>query len=343
MRLSWLHARCCEAVRSERALLEAAGLITAASRESAETLLSVLAAAITTLEPAVDAVLVFRPDAEELQCVFAAGGRAEYFGGLRLRIDGDALPAQAALRGHHVVLAADRNAAIPTDRAALAVPMHAGSTLLAIVYAASATAGAISAADLLVRTVAHAAVPYALAMEREADRASATYDGLTGLHTARAFRTVLQEDLRVAACGLQTSLALWFVDTDGFKRINDTYGHAAGDTILQRLAGLLRDHLIPSVDIGARNGGDEFCAIVRNAHKTGAIERAQHFCDAVRACDFGIPLPITASVGVAAYPYDAVSASELLEIADAAMYHSKRSGRDRVAFKNGSGSFAVHR
>jgi diguanylate cyclase (GGDEF)-like protein len=221
--------------------------------------------------------------------------------------------------------------------------MYAGSTLLAIVYAGSATARAIAAADLLVRTVAYAAVPYALAMEREADRASATYDGLTGLHTARAFRTVLQEDLHVAQCGSQTSLALWFVDTDGFKRINDTYGHAAGDAILQRLASLLRDHLIPSVDVGARNGGDEFCAIVRNAHKTAAIERAQRFCDAVRACDFGVALPITASVGVAAYPYDAVSASELLEIADAAMYHSKRSGRDRVAFPDGRGSFALYR
>jgi diguanylate cyclase (GGDEF)-like protein len=343
MQLPWMHARCCEAARSERALLEIAGLITAASRESAETLLSVLATALTALEPAIDAVLVFRPDAEELKCVLATGGRAEYFGGLRLRIDGDALPAQAAFRGHHVVLAAARNAVIPTDRAALAIPMYAGSTLLAIVYAASSTGRAIAPADRLVRTVAHAAVPYALAMDREADRASATYDGLTGLHTARAFRTVLQDDLRVAACGVHASLALWFIDTDGFKRMNDTYGHAAGDRILQRLARLLRDHLIPSVDAGARNGGDEFCAIVRNAHKTEAIERAQAFCDAVRACDFGIAVPITASIGVAAYPYDAASANELLEIADAAMYHSKRSGRDRVAFPDGRGSFAVHR
>jgi len=343
MRLPWTHARCCEAVQSERALLDAAGLVTAASRESPETLLSVLAAALATLEPAIDAVLVFRPDAEELICVFAAGGRTEYFGGVRLRIDGEALPAQAALCGHHVVLAAGGHGVIPTDRFALAVPMYAGSTLFAIVYAASASARAFAAGDRIVRAVAHAAVPYALAVEREADRANATYDGLTGLHTARAFRTVLQEDLRVAAFGVQTSLALWFVDTDGFKRVNDTLGHAAGDTVLQRLAGLLREHLIQTVDLGARNGGDEFCAILRNAHKTDAIERAQRFCDAVRAYDFGVALPVTASVGVAAYPYDACTASELLEIADAAMYHSKRSGRDRVAFPDGRGSFTVYR
>ncbi|HET9393900.1 MAG TPA: GGDEF domain-containing protein [Candidatus Rubrimentiphilum sp.] len=316
-------------------------MITAASLESAQTLLSVLAAALSSLEPAVDAMLVFRPDAEELRCVFSAGGRAEYYGGLRLRIDGDTLPAQAARRGHRVALVPGADAVIPTDRAGLAVPMYAGRSLLAIVYASARRA--VADADLLARTIAHAAVPYALAIEREADRASATYDGLTGLHTARAFRSVLQEDLRGAACASHTSLALWFVDTDGFKGINDTYGHAAGDAILQRLAELLRDHLIPGVDVGARNGGDEFCAILRNAHKTDAIARAQQFCDAVRGCDFGVALPITASIGVAAYPYDAVSANELLEIADAAMYHSKRSGRDRVAFPDGRGSFAVHR
>lgn len=339
MQLPWVHARCREAARSERALLEVACLITAASLESAETVLSVVAAALSSLEPAVDAVLVFRPDAEELKCVFAAGGRAEYFGRVRLRIDGGALPARAALRGHRESLVDEGDAVIPTDRCALAVPMYAGRTLLAIVYASATRA--IAQADLLVRTIGCAAVPYALAMEREADRASATYDGLTGLHSARAFRTVLQDDLRAA--GPHTSLALWFVDTDGFKQINDTYGHAAGDAILQRLAALLRDSLTPCLDIGARNGGDEFCAILRNAHKTDAIARAQQFCDAVRACDFGVALPITASVGVAAYPYDAASASELLEIADAAMYHSKRSGRDRVAFPDGRGSFAVHR
>jgi diguanylate cyclase (GGDEF)-like protein len=107
------------------------------------------------------------------------------------------------------------------------------------------------------------------------------------------------------------------------------------------MANLLREHMLPDVDLPARNGGDEFCAIVRNVHKVSAIERAHRFCSAVRGCDFGVGLPITASIGVAAYPYDATGASELLEVADAAMYHSKRSGRDRVSFSVDGGSFAV--
>ena len=316
--------------------------MTAASRDSAQALLQALAAALTALEPAIDAVLVFHPDGDELRCSFAAGGRAEYFHGLRLRMDGESLPSAAASRGHHVALGARARPLIPTDRAAVAVPVFAGGTLLAVVYAAASRRTEI-ACELLARAVGCAGVPYAIAREREADRASATYDGLTGLYTARAFRSALQDELRTAALGRPTTLALWFVDTDGFKSVNDAYGHAAGDGVLQRLASLLRAHVSPVTDLAARNGGDEFCAVLRGAHKTAAIARAQEFCDAVRACDFGIGAPITASIGVAAFPYDAAGANELLEIADAAMYHSKRSGRDRVAFPDGRGGFTVHR
>lgn len=314
----------------------------AASRDSAQALLQALAAALTALEPAIDAVLIFHPDGDELRCSFSAGGRAEYFHGLRLRLEGDSLPSAAAARGHHVALGGGVRPLIPTDRAAVAVPVYAGSSLLAVVYAAASRRSEI-AYGRLARAVGCAGVPYAIAREREADRASATYDGLTGLYTARAFRSALQDELRTAALGRPTTLALWFVDTDGFKGVNDAFGHAAGDAVLQRLASLLREHVSPVNDLAARNGGDEFCAVLRGAHKTGAIARAQEFCDAVRACDFGIGVAITASIGVAAFPYDATAANELLEIADAAMYHSKRSGRDRVAFPDGRGGFTVHR
>ena len=138
-------------------------------------------------------------------------------------------------------------------------------------------------------------------------------------------------------------LTLWFVDTDHFKQVNDTYGHAAGDAVLQGMGQLLRAHTVADVDALARNGGDEFCAIVHDAQKTFAIERAQEFCDSVRAMDFGIPLRITASVGVASFPYDAADANELLEVADAAMYHSKRNGRDRVSFAVNGAQFSVYR
>ncbi|HEX5274786.1 MAG TPA: GGDEF domain-containing protein [Candidatus Rubrimentiphilum sp.] len=341
MKMPSLHGRCREALRSERALLEAMSALTAASRDSAGAVLQTLGAVLPVLDPAIDAVLVFRPDGEELACAFSGGGRAEYFSGLRLRLDGSSLPARAARARHHVMLEPGSKPVIPTDRGALAIPMYVRNALCAVAYASAR--GSISARDALVRAAAHAAVPYTLARDREADRASATYDALTGLYTARAFRDTLQAELRAAAIGRSVTLALWFIDTDGFKGVNDARGHAAGDRVLQRLGSILREHLRPALDLGARNGGDEFCAVLRNEHKSGAIARAQRFCDAVRACDFGVGLPVTASVGVAAFPYDAAAASELFEAADAAMYHSKRSGRDRVAFPDGRGSFTVHR
>jgi diguanylate cyclase (GGDEF)-like protein len=186
-------------------------------------------------------------------------------------------------------------------------------------------------------------MPYAIALERELARADATYDGLTGLLTPRALRNRLRDEIARARFGAAAVLTLWFIDTDRFKSVNDTLGHAAGDAVLQGMAELLRSQGVPEVDVAGRNGGDEFCALVHDAQKTVAIERAQAFCEAVRRHDFGIPMQITASVGVASFPHDARDANELLEVADAAMYHSKRTGRDRVSFAVNGATFAVFR
>lgn len=329
--------------RRESDVLEAARILTAASRDSSQAVLVALDRTLRVFDPSVDAVLVFEPDGEDLRCVYAGGPRTEHFSSLRIPRDRPAsLPARAALCGHRIELSDDVSPLIPTDRSAVAVPMLAGGGLAAVVYAASCAANAGSR-DLLVRAVAQAAAPYTIAAEREADRMQATYDGLTGLLTPRAFRQKLQEELALARLNPNAPLALWFIDTDRFKAVNDSLGHAAGDAVLCRMARLLQEHAQPALDLAARNGGDEFCAILRNAGKTAAIERAQRFCEAVRACDFGASIAITASIGVAAYPYDAADASDLLEMADAAMYHSKRSGRDRVSFALERTAFAVYR
>jgi diguanylate cyclase (GGDEF)-like protein len=328
--------------RRESDVLEAVRILTAASRESTRAVLTALDRTLRVIDPSLDAVLIFTPAGEDLTCVYAGGLRTEHFEGMRVRRDHVAtLPARAALCGHRVELAGEASPLIPTDRAALAIPMLGSDGLAAVVYVASSQERT-GDADTLVRAVAQAASPYALAAEREADRAHATFDGLTGLFTPRAFRQRLQDEIAVARLAPHASLALWFIDTDRFKHVNDTLGHAAGDAVLQRMARLLEQHTVRGVDLAARNGGDEFCAILRNVHKVAAIERAQRFCAAVRENDFGVPARITASIGVAAYPYDAADANELLEMADAAMYHSKREGRDRVSFAVERSSFTVY-
>jgi diguanylate cyclase (GGDEF)-like protein len=227
---------------------------------------------------------------------------------------------------------------MPTDRRAIAVPMLDARGLRAVAYASSSRFDAPIDEESVVRTVAHATMPYAIALEREADRVDATHDGLTGLLGARAFRRLLHDEL--ARDRGRTMMSVWFVDTDRFKDVNDRFGHRAGDGVLQAMAALLRSHLVAGRDAGARNGGDEFCALLRETGKATAIERARAFCEAVRSFDFGVDVALTASVGVATFPHDAASSSALLEVADAAMYHSKRQGRDRVSYALAAGSYA---
>lgn len=326
--------------RRESSVLEAVRVLTAASRESTQAVLAALERTIRVVDPAVDAVLIFVPAGDDLACAYAAGPRTEPYTHLRVRRDDrDSPAARAAICGHRVRLHDGVSPLVPTDRDAIAVPMVAGDTLCAVLYASS-IGSPLANPEAVVRSVLQAATPFALAAEREADRANATYDALTGLHAPRAFRQLLHQELAYADAASSPPLSLWFIDTDHFKRVNDSLGHGAGDVVLQKMAVLLRAHTVAGVDVPARNGGDEFCAIVRDG-KTAAIERAERFCESVRTFDFGIGMQLTASVGVAAFPYDARTAGELLEAADAAMYHSKRCGRDRVSFAVNGGACAA--
>jgi diguanylate cyclase (GGDEF)-like protein len=331
-----------EVLRDDEAvLLGAVRALTDASRVSSGAVMEALATTIAQCDPAIDAFLAFAPDGEELACILARGPRAEHYDRARLRRDAEhCLPARAAIDGHRA--RGSGGFLIPTDRAALAVPVRDGDVLRAVIYVSSAQ-GAIRE-EALVRTIEHAASPYAVAIEREADRADATYDSLTGLLTPRAFRDRLREAIERSRFTQRPSpMTLWFIDTDRFKSVNDEHGHAAGDRVLQGMANLLRAHVVSEVDVAARNGGDEFCALVFDAQKIVAIERAQAFCQAVRHHEFGVPVRLTASIGVATFPYDARNAGELLEVADAAMYHSKRNGRDRVSFSVNGTAFSMYR
>jgi diguanylate cyclase (GGDEF)-like protein len=142
---------------------------------------------------------------------------------------------------------------------------------------------------------------------------------------------------------------LLFIDIDRFKSWNDTFGHASGDALLRAIAAQLREAARDDDDLVARNGGDEFCLAFPAMDKAVAIERAVALCDAIARADRRPLRPagataevaISASIGVAAYPADAGDASALLEAADAAMYASKRGGRDRVSYRTVGGAVAA--
>jgi diguanylate cyclase (GGDEF)-like protein len=325
--------------RRERDLLEAVGRLCEASRESSQDVLSVLERAVRDAAPGIDAVMVFEAAGEELTALRVMGERTRHFGAARYRLDGPPTPlTRAALGGHRAILCAGMSPLIPTDRGALAVPLGDGAAQ-SVVYVSTPKSRGIENADTVVRLIEQARAPFALAREREADRAKATYDGLTGLLTARAFRALLADEFNFARIARDATLSLWFIDTDHFKPVNDTFGHGAGDIVLQRMAQLIGAHAHAGLDHVARNGGDEFCAIIKNVPKSNAIMRAQKLCEAVAEFDFGVDIRISASIGVASFPGDANSAHELLEVADAAMYHSKRSGRNGVSFPVAGSAF----
>ena len=156
------------------------------------------------------------------------------------------------------------------------------------------------------------------------------FDNLTGLPN----RILLMERLTKAIEGTKASgvsLGLAFIDLDGFKEVNDKFGHAAGDTLLVQTAGRLAQALRAS-DTLARLGGDEFIAVVPDRKDSTVLPiLMQRLLDA--ACVpielEGVFVKISASIGVARFPSDASSAEELLSVADAAMYGAKRDGRNR--------------
>ncbi|MGH7328564.1 MAG: GGDEF domain-containing protein, partial [Polyangiaceae bacterium] len=219
----------------------------------------------------------------------------------------------------------------PADRAALAIPLP---NLPLVAYLALPERPHKNTVQQLVEICVIAGAALDVARDRADDRVRATYDGLTGLLTPRAFRTELTARLLEAPrVRIVPRIALVFVDTDHFKEWNDRFGHASGDDVLRRLAGMLRAHAAGPEDLVARNGGDEFCVVWIDCEKSSAILRAESLRNSIAEAFAGEPIAITASVGVAAYPIDARTAEELLEAADAAMYDAKRAGRNKVAFR----------
>ncbi len=165
---------------------------------------------------------------------------------------------------------------------------------------------------------------------------AALLDPLTGLGNRRAFDARLVEEVaRVGRYGGTLSLAM--VDLDGFKEINDRYGHTAGDTVLVSVGELLREVMRVS-DVAVRYGGDEFAIILPDTGKTEAWLAAEKLRAALRdvSIEFnGERVGVTGSVGLASHSEVNPTAESLLEAADAALYRAKHRGRDRVELAAG--------
>ena len=161
----------------------------------------------------------------------------------------------------------------------------------------------------------------------------AAHDALTGL-TNRSFFIAHLESAIERARDESRELALFFLDLDRFKSVNDTAGHACGDTLLQSAAARLTDCIGPG-DVIARLGGDEFVILIDQRVEGKRIALlAERLLQAMREPFDTVNgrYYLGVSIGVALYPHDGISGSDLLRSADAAMYRAKQNGRNRAQF-----------
>lgn len=160
----------------------------------------------------------------------------------------------------------------------------------------------------------------------------ATVDGLTGLVVRRHFQAKMEEEFRRAR-RYNKPLSYLMTDIDHFKKFNDTWGHQVGDMVLREVARIVRDS-VRDTDIAARYGGEEFCVILPETEPEGAMLFAERLRQLVESASFAgpqEPLKVTISVGLCSIPVNQPeSATEMIKMADDALYVCKRNGRNRV-------------
>lgn len=178
------------------------------------------------------------------------------------------------------------------------------------------------------------------AMDRAELLHSAATDSLTGAMTRRAFKEESARLLSVAARH-EHDVACIALDVDHFKKVNDTYGHAAGDEVLRHVAATCRNELRGG-DLLGRLGGEEFAILLPYINREEALVVAERLREGLAGHEVPMPngaLNVTASFGVTAMSIVAKDIETMLAQADAAMYRAKEAGRNRCSSWTGSGSF----
>jgi len=218
----------------------------------------------------------------------------------------------------------------------MCVPMIAQGELLGLLHIAQpelASSHLNEAHQRLAETVSEQiALALANIKLRQTFQDQSIRDALTGLYNRRYLEDTLERELYRADRN-QVPVGILMVDIDHFKLFNDTYGHAAGDVVLQELGQFLNDY-IRKGDIACRYGGEEFTLILPGAALEVVEKRAEVIKNNVKKLivkhenhDLGM---ITLSIGVACFPEHGPQFKEVLRAADMALYTAKRQGRDRV-------------
>ncbi len=212
----------------------------------------------------------------------------------------------------------------PTRRRRRRAPEVALAGVVSAVVAAAAAGGEVAWLCVALSVACVAAIGQRLAvLERERDtlRRDALSDPVTGVANRRSL--LARADYEIVRHGRAgQSFALVMLDLDGFKQLNDRFGHAAGDDLLRDVAGALR-RAMRAQDTVARFGGDEFCVLAPETDDHGTERLAAKVCQAVRDVSVGTGT-VAGSVGVALYPADGRTAAKLMHAADVRLLEAKR-------------------
>jgi len=174
--------------------------------------------------------------------------------------------------------------------------------------------------------------------QNEEIKVLAYYDTLTGLANRKTISKRIEEEIHFSLRN-GTISALIFLDLDGFKHINDSLGHDYGDKVLQNIAKKL-EHSIRDFDVAGRIGGDEFIVLIRGDEKDHSISQERFTILLNRILENinepidvnGIPLTVSASLGVSLIPHDGDDYNTIIKHADSAMYKAKNLGKNRAVF-----------
>lgn len=293
-------------------------------------------------------VVLCDPDHDMRHLLLAAGTPAEQFDGLIMveSLTGMA-PQYIALRQPWLgaYAACDHQLIFPqsTGLASVAmIPLMHRNTLMGSINLGSDDAERFTrhhAADFLARLGVIASYCIDNTVNRARLLRSGFTDVLTGWHNRRYLQVRLNEELaRARRDG--SHLVCLMLDVDHFKRVNDTWGHAAGDVVLQELASRI-DVQVRASDVAARYGGEEFIILLPDTDQKSAIMTAERIREAVKASPYELPngesITVTASIGIAGIcpersGNDLKTLSDsLIARADVALYQAKAAGRDQVA------------
>ena len=330
-------------LRALKDLLSVAQLV-ACSLELDEVLLNILHSAMTIMDMPAGSVALYEIATNKLQLHAHDGLSETYTAHDRWTVKPGGLTAAILARGELFVIEDTRQTDLFNNplaiaegiRSLIAVPLKMQDEIIGVLYLDDFVPRRFPEERLELLSVlgpfATMSIDNARLHQRTLELACT--DGLTGLYNHRHFKKVFADEL-TRARRYQKPLSIILCDVDNFKAFNDSYGHPNGDLVLQEMAGLLRE-LLRGCDTIFRYGGEEFVILLPETAIGDALraaERIRSFIETSSPTFLGQITGshgVTVSVGVAAFPDDGDSTTQLLKAVDELMYAAKRTGKNQV-------------